>query len=402
MASLLETREAKCAALRAKIRDVVPTMAGEEVEEWVDSLFAIGVSLREVEQHMAEAARRHRERERFDQGLQAAGFTVHTIAGRGDCLFGAVAHQVYGEEALHPLVRAKCVEFLRALHARDPRPSPELEPYLEKLARPRTWGDDTCARALSDIYARPVRVWVAGGADFQPQLHPDFQGAGAGNAAALELSNFSGACHFNSLVTPLVLARRLAPERAGEVEDRAIQRVLAGSAEAAAGAAAAAEAAAALAGEGGAPAAAGAGAADAAAEAAAAPDRPAQAAAAAEDAAAAAAAAECAAPPAEAPAAPALALPALEGACSGAAAAPPQPASPEGLLAHPSLTLSQHVQRSLVKSLSRAQRSHERGGSLSEGGAAGGAGAGGQEGGSSSSSEGGQGPPGAGRLTFPI
>jgi hypothetical protein len=350
MASLLDTRAAKIEAYRARIAQEVPGMPAEEVLEWCDTFFSIGVSLAAVPEHLADTARRFRERAQFDQGLVALGFQVHAIEGRGDCLFGAVAHQVYGVEALHPLVRAVCVAFLRALHAHDAAPDAGLESYLCTMAKPRTWGDEVCAKALSDIYGRPLRVWIAGFA--APRVHPDFPGAqGEGQAAPLlELANYSGVTHFDSLVTAGTLAHRLDPQRAGEVEALAVQRLVEAGEQLqqqrAAAAAAAAGAAAAVAGE------AGAGAAAMVAPAAASPC-PAVALAVAETAACAAA----------------------DGGGGGsssdsmAAAAPPSPASsPGGLLAQPRMPLAHHVQHSLMRSLSRAQRCHERHCSLSEGG----------------------------------
>ncbi len=371
MEALLATRESQLELYRARILQVVPGMPQGEVQEWCETFFTIGVSLGEVDTHLREVAQRRRERAQFEAGLAAAGYEVHEIEGRGDCLFGAVAHQVYGQEALHPLVRASCVAFLRALHARDAGASKaDLEPYFESMARARTWGDDTCARALSDIYQRPLRVWMAHSArDFAPQLHPDFPGAAAREGEpVMELANFNGVTHFNSLVTPATLSARVDPARAGELEALALQRLAASAAAAAEGAAGAAGAAAAEGREG------------------------------------------LSAGGAEAPR-PQLALEGLEGqagpaggaAASGGGGLLASPAS--GLLAEQGATLSQQVQRSLMKSLSRAQRCQERreglhGCSRSEGGGSGsGAGEAGRAAAGGSASEGGRAP--SQQYTFP-
>ena len=39
---------------------------------------------------------------------------VVTVPGDGNCLFRAVAHQVYGDHELHDLVRQRCLDFMEA------------------------------------------------------------------------------------------------------------------------------------------------------------------------------------------------------------------------------------------------------------------------------------------------
>ena len=39
-------------------------------------------------------------------------FEIKKVADEGDCLFMAFAHQVYGDDSLHELLRAKCCDFM--------------------------------------------------------------------------------------------------------------------------------------------------------------------------------------------------------------------------------------------------------------------------------------------------
>jgi OTU domain-containing protein 5 len=64
---------------------------------------------------------RHREitecSERYEHytlALQQQRLEVHPVRGDGNCLFRAVAHQVYGQERLHGVVREKCMDYMQS------------------------------------------------------------------------------------------------------------------------------------------------------------------------------------------------------------------------------------------------------------------------------------------------
>ena len=68
------------------------------------------------------------------------------VSGDGNCLFRAVAHQVYGDERFHMLVRAKCVDYMEVeaeffsqfvVGGRDMFPL-----YLQAKRGDACWGDD--------------------------------------------------------------------------------------------------------------------------------------------------------------------------------------------------------------------------------------------------------------------
>ena len=240
-------RAERLRALEAAVR-AAGGRSDEEVLELVAVYDAAGSTASEIEAEVAKLEVLRAERAAFDTavlaGLGEEGATIARIRPFGDCLFGAVAHQVYGDEALHGIVREACCDMLAALRKRDARRTaagaaaaggglaaePEvvkeggLDAYLEHMRRPRTWGDGVCLRALADVYGRCVIVYTRadGGAaahpDFAPSLHP--------GAPALQLTNFSGICHFDSVETGATRAHRLPRERAGEVELAAVARVL--------------------------------------------------------------------------------------------------------------------------------------------------------------------------------
>ena len=44
--------------------------------------------------------------------MQDKNFRIVEIGRDGNCLFRAVAHQVYGDEDEHRMVRLKCMEYI--------------------------------------------------------------------------------------------------------------------------------------------------------------------------------------------------------------------------------------------------------------------------------------------------
>jgi hypothetical protein len=63
------------------------------------------------------------------------------IARDGNCLFRAIAHQLFGDENLHTIVRTSIVLFLR-LNSDIFKQSISCgwEAYLEKMSKPSEWG----------------------------------------------------------------------------------------------------------------------------------------------------------------------------------------------------------------------------------------------------------------------
>ena len=81
--------------------------------------FARGLALKQRPAFNASTALINRTDSRLDayrHTLRQRGFEVVPSDGDGNCLFRTVAHQVYGDERHHSLVRRKCVEYMRVEH----------------------------------------------------------------------------------------------------------------------------------------------------------------------------------------------------------------------------------------------------------------------------------------------
>jgi TolA-binding protein len=50
----------------------------------------------------------------YQKALEEQSLTLTTVSGDGNCLFRSVAHQIYGDENLHEVVRQKCMDYMES------------------------------------------------------------------------------------------------------------------------------------------------------------------------------------------------------------------------------------------------------------------------------------------------
>jgi hypothetical protein len=124
----------------------------------------------------------------FLHSLQARGMRVFVCLGDGNCLFRSVAHQVYGDQELHNLVRDVAFRHMRAheddfspfcaalmeehvaaqlREVGDPRPVGELytdaqlfRMYVDMYSRDHVWGGDPELSAICRVYRRTAHLYV--------------------------------------------------------------------------------------------------------------------------------------------------------------------------------------------------------------------------------------------------
>ena len=82
----------------------------------------------------------------YTQALARQQLAVVPVSGDGNCLFRAVAHQVYGDENYHSLVRQKCVDYMESetdFFSQFVEGGKEMFPYyLQAKRTDACWGDD--------------------------------------------------------------------------------------------------------------------------------------------------------------------------------------------------------------------------------------------------------------------
>jgi hypothetical protein len=178
----------------------------------------------------------------FARGLDALGLRLARAEGDGNCLFRSLAHQIYGDQELHRLVRHACVSFIAA--NRDvfapfctlEEEAEGFEGYVALMARERTWGGEPELQAAAMVYGRAIEVYAYAAPPAGARVLREFRApaqlvppAGSRLAAAalpnrvLRLS-FYGGGHYDSVVGDRDFVDGLLPLRlAGETERRVLE-----------------------------------------------------------------------------------------------------------------------------------------------------------------------------------
>lgn len=100
----------------------------------------------------------------FAKALENLGFIVVPIMGDGNCLFRSISDQVYGDERYHAIVREAAVQLMIL---RKPEFSAFIseadggfDAYVRRMMRQGVWGGDQEIQALTELYQRPIEVWI--------------------------------------------------------------------------------------------------------------------------------------------------------------------------------------------------------------------------------------------------
>eukprot|EP00656_Telonema_subtile_P050857 TRINITY_DN6699_c0_g1_i5.p2 TRINITY_DN6699_c0_g1~~TRINITY_DN6699_c0_g1_i5.p2 ORF type:complete len:136 (+),score=31.60 TRINITY_DN6699_c0_g1_i5:649-1056(+) len=77
----------------------------------------------------------------------------------GNCQFRALAHQLHGDQELHARVRGFVIEHIQR-HAEmfQLYCDEELDAYIRRMSKDRTWGDELTMKAAVDAYRATVHV----------------------------------------------------------------------------------------------------------------------------------------------------------------------------------------------------------------------------------------------------
>jgi len=88
------------------------------------------------------------------------GFEQYEIEDDGNCQFRAISRDLYGTQQHHELVRAVVVAYLEK-HEAEYKVfvgEEEWHPYLENMAKSKTWGDEITLRAAVDALGIQIHV----------------------------------------------------------------------------------------------------------------------------------------------------------------------------------------------------------------------------------------------------
>lgn len=90
---------------------------------------------------------------------------IEEMDSDGNCLFRAVAYQVYGDQDMCYFLRERCMEYVLASKDYfkdfiDTTIDGSIELYCQRKFQDKVWGDDLEIEALSEIYQRPIEIYA--------------------------------------------------------------------------------------------------------------------------------------------------------------------------------------------------------------------------------------------------
>ncbi|CAF1862999.1 hypothetical protein HID58_062384 [Brassica napus] len=150
-----------------------------------------------VPSHTGSSSGLEREDEFETEIRQSKGFEIRRMLEDGNCLFRAVADQVYGDSESHDMTRQLCMDYME--HERDHFSQFITEgftSYLKRKRRNKVYGNNVEIQALAEMYNRPIHIY-----SYSTEPINIFQGSYNTDTPPIRLSYHHGN-HYNSLVDP--------------------------------------------------------------------------------------------------------------------------------------------------------------------------------------------------------
>ena len=136
----------------------------------------------------------------YISGLQRHSLHVVSVAGDGNCLFRSVAHQLYGNDELHTVVRQQCMDYMKAnaeFFSQFIEGGIEaFDLYVTTRRQLACWGDHLEIQAMCELYCSAVEIWSYD-QQFGARIYHTFQDEVT--TPRIRLSHYGGG-HYDSLV----------------------------------------------------------------------------------------------------------------------------------------------------------------------------------------------------------
>ena len=99
----------------------------------------------------------------FKHELMKINLKIKEIEGDGNCLYRALADQIYGEDSNYEILKAKCMDYLeleKEFFSQFIEGGKEkFDEYINMKRMKGVWGDDIEIQAASEIYNRPIEIY---------------------------------------------------------------------------------------------------------------------------------------------------------------------------------------------------------------------------------------------------
>ncbi|CAN0916850.1 OVARIAN TUMOR DOMAIN-containing deubiquitinating enzyme 6 [Linum grandiflorum] len=139
------------------------------------------------------------ERERqFEIDIRRSkGLEVKRMLEDGNCLFRAVADQVYGDSEAYDLIRQMCIDYMERERDHFSQFITEgFSSYCKRKRRDKVYGNNVEIQAMSEMYNRPIHIY-----SYSTEPINIFHGNYNTDTPPVRLSYHHGN-HYNSLVDP--------------------------------------------------------------------------------------------------------------------------------------------------------------------------------------------------------
>jgi OTU domain-containing protein 5 len=139
---------------------------------------------------------REEEFVQLSASLKEKGLQIKFMKEDGNCLFRAVADQLFGDQEMHDIVRDKCLNYMVA--ERDHFSQFVCEDFGEYIRRKRVdkcFGNNPEIQAISELYNRPIEIYSA------TEPLNIFQGDYVKDNYPIRMSYHEGN-HYNSVIDP--------------------------------------------------------------------------------------------------------------------------------------------------------------------------------------------------------
>ena len=138
----------------------------------------------------------------FEERMEAIGLHIVQVEADGNCLFRALANQIYCDENRHKELRLQCIEHM--LENRDRYEifcTFEFDSYIARMQVGGTWAGELEIRAMEEVLDRVIFIYSSDNKDAKPMpMNTNFDEAlivGL-DIEPVKLSYHSG-CHYNSV-----------------------------------------------------------------------------------------------------------------------------------------------------------------------------------------------------------
>jgi len=159
--------------------------------------------------------------ENWKTQLRDKNLEIIVVSGDGNCLFRAVAHQVYGDESLHSVIRAKVIEYLAVERNYFFEYVDEnYELYLDRMKLDGTWGGNVEIQAMCEIYGRPIEIFAYSATPMRTYTN---EIVNLTPKPPIRLS-YHTRSHYNSIINPATHCDSINRRQPGDAETEMIEK----------------------------------------------------------------------------------------------------------------------------------------------------------------------------------